>query len=380
MTEPVDPAVLIAAVRALVRARVAERALAEALRRERAARMEAEDAVAVKNDFIATLSHELRTPLNALLGTVWQLRHAALDDAARGRALQRIERNAVVQAQLVNDLLDLSRIAKGKLALVLHLADMAAIVRESVDAVKPAAVQKGISVDLDLEQAFAIADPARMQQVVTNLLTNAVQFTDTGGRIAAHARVEGHDVVIQVDDTGAGIDEAFLPLVFEQFRQGEAGLSRKHGGLGLGLSVVRQLVEVHGGRVSASSAGPNQGASFRVVLPVEVVPASAATPTAQGALEGLHVLAVAMPATSEIPRVIESSGGGVAEAASVNEALQSLATIECDVILGSNGLRDALKLARDKRGRQPMFVPIDGEQTPVSVVRTIYRSGALTLE
>jgi signal transduction histidine kinase len=307
LTEPVDGEILVATVRALLRARRAEAALAGALERERQARSVAEEASRLKDEFIATLSHELRTPLNALMGWIWQLRHSTLDEKARGRALDSLERNARVQAQLINDLLDVSRISKGKLHLKMQLIDLRSVVDSALESVREVAALKHLVMEVSgLGACCVVADHARLQQVVTNLLTNAIQFTPEKGRIEILLGHEGDEAVLSVRDTGEGIDEAFLPHVFDQFRQGEGGLSRKHGGLGLGLSVVRQLVELHGGSVDVSSGGHGLGTTFTVKLPRE---SAGAVPAGEGAgvLTGLHVLIV-HPVADDLAGILDASG------------------------------------------------------------------------
>ena len=271
LVEPVDGAVLVATVHALLRVRRAEAALATALDGERQARALAERANQLKDEFIATLSHELRTPLNALLGWIWQLRNATLDPAAQARALDSIERNARMQAQLINDLLDVSRASRGKLQLEMRLVDLKTVVTAACESVRDPLAGKNLELRIEVSSIPVAGDQARLQQVVTNLLTNAVQFTPSGGRISVTLSPDDSYATLSVQDTGAGIDPAFLPHVFEQFRQGDGGLSRKHGGLGLGLAVVKQLVELHGGTVGVASAGRDNGATFTIRLPRETV-------------------------------------------------------------------------------------------------------------
>lgn len=369
VTEPIDGDVLLATIRALVRARHAEREVANALQRERAARLVAEEANATKNDFIATLSHELRTPLNALLGSVWQLRHAATDDAARGRALDRIERSASAQARLINDLLDLSRIAKGKLTLTLRVADVAALLRDSADAVRPAAQQKGVSLALTLEDLTVIADPDRLQQVFVNLLTNAVQFTPAGGTITVESRLDGGTACVRVTDSGAGIAADFLPLVFDQFRQGEGGMSRKHGGLGLGLAVVKQLMDLHDGHVSVSSRGVDQGASFEVRLPAE---SGAMTPGAL-ALDGTQVCLVASGLAPELRGGLTTAGAQVADAAVLDGVHDCVAAGIVDVVVRL-GADDGGLVPADVRGLIPPVLSVRPDESPASVVRRVSRA------
>ena len=306
LTEPVEGEILVATVRALVRARRAELALAVALGREREARAIAEQASRLKDEFIATLSHELRTPLNALMGWIWQLRHSTLDESGRTRAFDSLERNARVQAQLINDLLDISRISKGKLRLTIQLVDLESVVDAAIESVRDAAAQKHVGLTVTRRAASRIAgDQSRLQQVVTNLLTNAVQFTPDRGEIAVALENEGPDTVLTVTDTGEGIDPAFLPYIFDPFRQGEGRLTRKHGGLGLGLSVVRQLVDLHGGQVSVASAGHGEGTTFTVRLPRELDVDR--RDRSQPVLSGLHVLVV-HPAANDLAEILMASG------------------------------------------------------------------------
>lgn len=369
VTEPIDRDVLLAMIRALVRARHAEREVVHALQRERAARLLAEEANTTKNDFIATLSHELRTPLNSLLGSVWQLRHAASDQAARTRALDRIERSASAQARLINDLLDLSRIAKGKLTLTLRFTDVAALLQDSVDAVRPAAQQKGVSLGVRTDDALVIADPDRLQQVFVNLLTNAVQFTPPGGTITAHLAVLGSTARVTVTDSGAGIAADFLPLVFDQFRQGEGGMSRKHGGLGLGLAVVKQLIDLHGGQVSVSSAGLEQGASFDVELPVEVAGPEPGTP----ALAGLHACVVTADLPPDLQGVFTAAGASVVEPGEAGPRGCVAEGIVDFVVLRRGASGDA-DLPADTRGTVPQVVTVEPVESPASVVRRASRA------
>jgi PAS domain S-box-containing protein len=233
---------------------------------------EAQEANRAKDEFLATLSHELRTPLNAILGWARLLRMGKLDEAAHDRALETIERNAQVQAQLVSDILDVSRIITGKLRVDLRPIVLSPVLDAALDSVRPAAEAKHIV----LEAAFhedpgpLLADASRLQQILWNLLSNAVKFTRRGGkvRLAVEARRAEGVACITVADNGAGIDQRFLPYVFDRFRQGDSTSTRPHGGLGLGLAIVRHLVELHGGSVEASSGGPNQGATFTVRLPL----------------------------------------------------------------------------------------------------------------
>jgi signal transduction histidine kinase len=341
LTEPVDGSVLVATVQALLRVRRAEAALGAAVERERQARQAAEDLSRMKDEFIATLSHELRTPLNALMGWIWQLRHSTLNETARARALDSLERNAALQAQLINDLLDVSRSSKGKLGLELRLVDLRSVIDDAVESVREGAGGRQLNVQVTSVPAVIVADAARLQQVVTNLLTNAVQFTPEGGSIHVTLTTEGDQAIIRVRDTGSGIDPAFLPHVFDQFRQGEGVLSRKHGGLGLGLAVVYQLVELHGGTVTVASAGAGHGATFTVTLPREdVVENDAHARTSVLALADVNVLLVepASPAREGHRVILESAGARITLPGSAAEVAGLLGKGGVDVLVCGPGL------------------------------------------
>ena len=240
------------------------------LAREQRAREEAEAANRMKDEFLATLSHELRTPLNAVLGWAVTLRTARLDPATSARALEAIERNARAQSQLIEDLLDISRIVSGKLRLEVRVMDPIKVVEAAIEAMRPAAAVKDLAVvtHLDPRAGPVWGDPDRLQQVVWNLLSNAIKFTPRQGRIEVSLQQVDANVEIMVRDTGQGIAPALLPHVFECFRQADSSSTRTQGGLGIGLALVRHLVELHGGIVTAESAGVGQGATFRARLPL----------------------------------------------------------------------------------------------------------------
>jgi PAS domain S-box-containing protein len=246
---------------------ITERKCAELALRE--AKSSAEAANQLKDQFLATLSHELRTPLNAILGYAQMLQTNTIAPDKRQRALEVIERNAVAQTQLVNDLLDMSRITTGKVRLDPAPVPVVTVLREALDGVKPAVEAKGITLEIDVDPLAGSvrADSTRLQQVFWNLLTNAVKFTAEGGRIAVSLRRSKARIEIDVKDNGRGISPDFLPFVFDPFRQAESGFDRAHGGLGLGLAITRQLVELHGGAIVAASPGLGQGTTFTVVLP-----------------------------------------------------------------------------------------------------------------
>ncbi|HEU4412923.1 MAG TPA: ATP-binding protein [Polyangiaceae bacterium] len=241
------------------------RLLAEAQRERR----RAEEAGRAKDEFLAVVSHELRTPLNAILGWGTMLRAGELGEADQARAFASIERNARALARLIEDLLDVSRVVAGKLELDAVPVDLAAIVEAAVDTVRHAAEAKGVGLGVDLGPgaAPAVGDPQRLQQVVWNLLSNAIKFTPRGGRVQVRLAREGARWALRVEDTGRGIDAAFLPHAFERFRQADSAMTRSYGGLGLGLSIVKCFVELHGGVVRAESAGDGKGAAFVVRLP-----------------------------------------------------------------------------------------------------------------
>ncbi len=314
-----------------------------------AARAAAEEANRSKDAFLATLSHELRTPLNAMLGWAQLLRKGRLDEEARRHALDTIERNAKLQAQLVEDILDVSRIVAGTLRLHLHPVDLRAVTEAAVDTVRPAAAEKGL--ELFLRSAGVsvpvAGDADRLQQVVCNLVSNAIKFTPRGGRIEVEVK-RGLHAIIRVRDNGRGISAAFLPHVFDRFTQADPAITRAHGGLGLGLAIVRHLVELHGGRVRAESAGEGHGATFTVEVPVRSPSADAAqfaddSPTLTDVpptLDGVKLLIVDDEAdTRELLCVaLKQYGADVRLAASAAEALAVLQSWLPDVLVSDIGL------------------------------------------
>jgi signal transduction histidine kinase len=249
--------------REIVERRRVEQERAELLVRER-------EANRLKDEFLATLSHELRTPLNAVLGWTRLLRAGAVPVASVDRALEKVERNALVQSRLIEDLLEISRIVSGKLRLDHRPFDLVALCNTATDSMQPTAEGRGVTLEREFDQPSlpTSGDPGRLEQVIWNLLSNAVKFTPSGGRVTIAVRRAGDRDEIVVRDTGIGIDPAFLPNVFETFRQGDASTTRAHGGLGLGLAIVKQLVALHGGAVLAASEGKDQGTTLTVRLPV----------------------------------------------------------------------------------------------------------------
>ena len=335
--------------------------------RQQSARAEAEAANTLKDEFLATLSHELRTPLNAVLGWTRMLRTGVLDPATSTRALEVIERNAGAQLQLIEDLLDVSRIITGKLRLDVGPVEPAVVVEAALDAVRPAAEAKGIGVQqgLDPRAGPVSGDADRLQQVVWTLLSNAIKFTPRGGRVQVQvARVNSH-VEIVVADTGQGITAEAMPHIFERFRQAESGSQRAHGGLGIGLALVKHLVEVHGGSVHAVSAGPEQGARFTVKLPrmlhaetatERVTPAARRAPGLAVALGGVRLLVVDddVDALDLFAEMLRQSGAEIRTARSVREALDVLQRWEPDVVVSDIEMpeENGYALIRKLRGGQ----------------------------
>jgi PAS domain S-box-containing protein len=338
---------------------VAERE--ELLNREQAAREEAEAASRAKDEFLSMLSHELRTPLNAVMGWTRMLQAGKLDEEMMSRAVETINRNVQLQARLIEDMLDVSRIISGKLRLDAQPTDPTAVINAAVDTLRPAADAKNIrlQVVMDFGAGLILGDPGRLQQVIWNLLSNAIKFTPKGGKVQVQLeRVNSH-IEITVSDTGPGIDEGFLPHVFERFRQADSTSTRVHGGLGLGLSIVRHLVELHGGTVEAGNRADRQGAVLTVRLPLMVVrkptgslgiEAERVHPTASGnlpfdcppALDGLRVLAVDDEADARqlLTAVLERCGAEVKTCASASEALEALEQYKPDILVSDIGMPD----------------------------------------
>lgn len=239
------------------------------LNQESTARATAEESNRLKDEFLATVSHELRTPLTAILGWSRMLQSESLDEATAVNAIETIRRNAKAQSQIIDDILDVSRIITGKLAMDLHPLELAPIIEEAVDVVRPTAEAKGLRIQTELPaQPMVVAgDSNRLQQIVWNLLSNAIKFTPSGGRVFLKVQEMGPQVEIKVNDDGQGISKEFLPFVFDRFRQADSTTTRQHGGLGLGLAIARHLVEIHGGAIKAASDGANKGSTFSVLLP-----------------------------------------------------------------------------------------------------------------
>ena len=244
----------------------------QSLIREQIARGEAESANRMKDEFLATVSHELRTPLNAIIGWSHMLRGGRLDEETAARAIETIERNAKSQAQLVEDILDVSRVITGKLRLNMRPVDLSSVINAAIDSVQLAADSKGIELEVTLDPSarLVVGDSSRLQQIVWNLLSNAIKFTPAGGRVDVRLERAKSNVQIEICDSGQGIGSELLPYVFDRFRQGDSSSTRRHGGLGLGLAIVRHLVELHGGTVYADSPGEGCGSTFTIRLPLAV--------------------------------------------------------------------------------------------------------------
>ena len=325
--------------------------------REQEARDEAEEANKAKDEFLATLSHELRTPLTAMLGWAHIIRTTKLDDVSFVRAIETIERSARAQAQLIEDMLDVSRIVAGKLALQTRQLDLSLIIQTGIDVVRPMADSNNIQINYtcDSEIDSFIGDPKRLQQVILNLLTNAIKFTPRDGRVEVRLAHVNHYAEITVRDTGQGIAPDFLPHVFDRFRQGNGAVSKHAPGLGLGLAIVQHLVKLHGGNVRAESAGQEQGATFTVELPLipneaeardteHSVETSGNTVELECAatLDGLRLLVVEDDADTRelITFILQQCGVAVTSVTCAREALDVLAYSNIDVLLSDIGLSD----------------------------------------
>ncbi|HEV2863636.1 MAG TPA: ATP-binding protein [Pyrinomonadaceae bacterium] len=335
------------------------------LLREQAARSEAEAANRLKDEFLATLSHELRTPLTAIVGWVGLLRAEEYDRDVVAEALETIERNARSQSQLIDDLLDVSRIISGKLLLDVKETDLSSVVADAIGVVRPAANAKGIEITYTPADGRALisGDAKRLQQIAWNLLSNAVKFTPEGGRVEVSTEREGAQLRLVVRDTGRGIAPDFLPCVFDRFRQADSTTTRRHGGLGLGLAIVRHLVELHGGTVGADSEGAGRGSTFSVSFPA-LAPRPCTNEACRGGdavkrrgglptLLGLRVMVVEDEDDTRLmmSKVIERSGAEVVACASAREALEALARWKPDVLMSDIGMpgEDGYALIRKVR-------------------------------
>jgi len=356
--------------------------------RERDARQHAEEADRLKDEFLATLSHELRTPLTSILGWASMIRNAEVEGSNAARAIETIERNARSQARLIDDLLDVSRIITGNLRLDLHPLNLAPIVEAAIDALRPTADVKGIQIKTEQlsSECLVKGDSNRLRQVIWNLLSNAIKFTQRGGVVMIDLRCVGGTVRLAVADTGEGISAEFLPYVFDRFRQAEGSLSRKQGGLGLGLAVVRHLVELHGGSIEAESAGLGQGSVFTVELPLaeerrdparaeerrrEVERRRSKRGTVR--LDGVHVLLVEDDDDSRklLGTILKRYGARVTATKSAAEALSVFESEVPDLLVSDIGMpdQDGYELIQKLRA-----LPVEkGGQTP-AIALTGYAS------
>lgn len=318
------------------------------LKREQTARAEAEAANRIKDEFLAVLSHELRTPLSPILGWVRMLRSGSLDSAKQAIGLETIERNAKLQTQLVEDLLDISRILQGKLTLEVKPVDLVSVILAAEETMLLAAEAKSIQIQTALESSdrFALGDSNRLQQVIWNLLSNAVKFTPAGGQIFIQLTYDETAAQITVKDSGKGITADFLPHVFDYFRQADSSITRRFGGLGLGLAIVRQIVELHGGTATAESGGEGQGSTFTVRLPLPKIASAGRSidraPVCHTDLSGVTVLVVEdeMDTRELIQMILEEYGAMVAAVASAKEALLALTQRSPDILVSDIGMPD----------------------------------------
>ncbi|MEP7218156.1 MAG: PAS domain-containing protein [Bacteroidota bacterium] len=382
------PVEMIGVVQDITERRNAEEERDQLLTAERSARAEAERANRLKDEFLSTLSHELRTPLNAILGWSQILSSGEMEETDITKGMEVIERNARMQTQIIDDLLDMSRIISGKIRLDIQQVDLPQIIEQSLDSIRPAAEGKEIRLQkiVDPLAGPVSGDPARLQQIVWNLLTNAIKFTPKGGRVQVILKRVNSHIEISVVDSGEGIKPEFLPYIFERFRQADATTTRNHGGLGLGLAIVKSLVELHGGSVRANSPGVGQGATFVVALPPTVIrdgeeirdrpmtSRSAGTDGAPPMLNGVKVLVVddEPDARELVRRFLEQSGAQVITASSAREALAAVPEHLPDVVISDIGMpgQDGYTLIRSIRS-----LPHDqGGATPALALTAFARS------
>jgi signal transduction histidine kinase len=347
----------------------AEKERAEMLERAKEAQAKAEEANQLKDEFLATVSHELRAPLTAMLGWVLLIRSERLDKESRERAMETVERNARAQKKLVDDLLDVSSLGAGNFSLEIEPTDLASVIEAAVESVRPEAEAKGVRLLRDLDQAVHMfeIDPNRFQQVIWNLVQNAVKFTPAEGAVEVRLRFINGQAEIEVIDTGAGIAPEFLPFVFDRFRQANGGITRKHGGLGLGLSIVRSLVEMHGGTVGVESSGDGQGSTFKISLPSPITEGflSEASPTDETwqetikpgsppRLSGLRVLVVDDQADMRdlLSTILRTEDAEVQTAGGIEEAMRiihawNLDIMVCDIAMPGGSGYELIKRVRE---------------------------------
>jgi signal transduction histidine kinase len=347
----------------------AEKERAESLLRAQAAQAKAEEANRLKDEFLATVSHELRAPLTAMLGWVSLIRGERLDNEGKARALETVERNARAQKKLVDDLLDVSSIGAGNFSLDIEPTDLFYVIESAVESVRPEAGAKGVRLQKEFDPTVHMfeLDPNRFQQVICNLVQNAVKFTPEGGSVEVRLRYRDGKAEIEVVDTGVGIAPEFLPFIFDRFRQANGSITRKHGGLGLGLSIVRSLVEMHGGTVEAESAGEGQGSTFKITLPPhlpEEFPCEAhpmaetgqetVKPLSERRLSGLRVLVVDDQADMQdlLSTILRMENAEVRTAGGIDEALRIIPDwgpeiMVCDIAMPGGSGYDLIKHMRE---------------------------------
>ena len=389
LERPMSRATLLRSIQVSVSSRRRQYQVRDLLMQEQVLRREAETANRSKDEFLATVSHELRSPLNAILGWATLLTRGGLDDAIVARAVGAIEHNAKAQAQLIEDLLDVSRAISGKLQLDVKPIPLIPVIKAAVDSANPAFEAKGVQLALALDAVpvHIVGDENRLQQVFGNLLSNAVKFTPKGGRVQITVKRIGSQARVIVSDTGDGIAPEFLPHVFEPFRQADGTITKQHGGLGLGLAIVRRLVEMHGGAISVMSGGRGQGATFTVSIPIvsvrQTAPAAAidsttlapseetAIDTESPDLTGIRVLAVddEDDTRAMVKGVLEQFGASVLTAGSAEEALAAFPGWKPDVLVFDIGMprEDGYVLIRKIR----QLEATEGRNTP-AIALTAY--------
>jgi signal transduction histidine kinase len=384
LERPAPSRSVVSAVQTAVRGRERQYQIRQLLESERQGRAEAERVSQMKDEFLATLSHELRTPLNAIFGWAQILKMDPENPEAVNEGIEVIDRNVRLQTQLIEDLLDMSRIISGKIRLDVQRVDLPKLIDNAIESVRPAAEARAIRIEriVDPLAGPISGDPGRLQQVLWNLLTNAIKFTPKGGKVqVVLERVNSH-VELSVADTGEGIDPKFLPHLFERFSQADASTTRNHGGLGIGLSIVKTIVELHGGLVRAKSAGVGQGSTFVITLPIRVTNAadgempqpraSKSVPVfdCRDKLSGLNVLIVddEPDARALVKRLLVECGATAALAASAQEAHTLLSGFEADVIVSDIGMpeEDGYKFIRTRRSQ--------GDKTPAVALTAFARA------
>jgi PAS domain S-box-containing protein len=363
----------------------AERELERLLISEKEARAQAEEANRLKDDFLAVVSHELRTPLNAIMGWASLLQMRRLDEQT-ARAIETIERNAQTQNQLIGDLLDVSRIVSGQMRLNIRPFELGSVIEAAIEVIRPSADAKSILVQTLLDPAAGrvAGDPDRLQQIFWNLLSNAVKFTPNGGRIQIRSQQINSHVEVVVSDTGRGIEPKLLPFVFDRFRQGDGSTTREYSGLGLGLAIVRHLVELHGGVVHASSGGEGKGAEFTVQLPTRSARPDEQTRVypnvgeviagAMPSLAGLRILLVddEPDAREMVSAILNEAGAEVATTTGVRQAVEMIKRRKPDVLISDIGMpgEDGYELVRRVRA----LPPEKGGQVPAIALTAFVRT------